>query len=80
MLYKKYHRNYIRKFKKGFRYKFVNPRGMVCEVNVEPFIDVVNIKNIKVYSNIIKEGVYTTVQVQTTIIDHHGRLMRKDVV
>lgn len=79
MLYKKYHRNFVRQFKKGTRYKFVNSRGMVCEVNVEPFIDVVNIK---VYSNIIKEGVYTTVQVQTTIINHNGQLMKykKDVI
>lgn len=50
---------------------------MVCEVNVEPFIDEVNIK---VYSNIIKDGVYTMVQVQTTIINHNGQLMKKDVI
>lgn len=36
MLYKKYHRNFVKQFKKGTRFEI---NKMVCEVVDEPFID-----------------------------------------
>lgn len=41
MLYKKYHRNFVKQFKKGvrFRFSFYKKEEMVCKVNVEPYYD-----------------------------------------
>ena len=41
MLYKKYHRNYIKQLKKGvkFKFSFYNHEEMVVEVVVEPYYD-----------------------------------------
>lgn len=76
MLYKKYHRNYVRQFRKGA--KFAYGKGMMCKVNAKPFIDEL-FANIKVDSNIIKDGVNTKIQVDPTIINYNGRLI-KDVI
>lgn len=65
MLYKKYHRNYVRKFKKGTRFmEYIGggySKKVTCEVDVEPFtrltpVDCTIRMNIKVIKNGISIG------------------------
>lgn len=53
MLYKKYHRNYVSRFKKGTKIKFIYPNYhyfVISEVKREPFIeehDLIKVSNTK---------------------------------
>lgn len=38
MLYKKYHRNYVRKFKKGVRFGYINRDSVIREVTMNPLM------------------------------------------
>lgn len=40
MLYKKYHRNFVKQFKKGVRFRSsFYKQPVVCEIDVEPYYD-----------------------------------------
>lgn len=41
MLYKKYHRNFVRKFKKGTKFEYIEGRGpgIKFTVSIEPYSD-----------------------------------------
>lgn len=71
MLYKKYHRNFVRRFKKGFMFMYNNSRNkkVMCEVVNEPFVDSQLPINIRL-DIIIKSGFRMTI----TIVYSSGRL------
>lgn len=64
MLYKKYHRSYVRKFKKGAKFmEYIGgySKKVMCEVDVEPFtrltpLDCTIRMNIKIIKNGISIG------------------------
>ena len=67
MLYKKYHRNFVKQFKKGvrFRFSFYKQKEMVCKVNVEPYYDETFCRrNIRI-TGINTNGVYNLILVFT---------------
>lgn len=81
MLYKRYHRNYVSRFKKETRFVcrkyFGHYSGeIVCEITVEPFIDLF-FNSIKVDTKVINDDVY--IQSQFTLIYYNGQLSR-DVI
>lgn len=70
MLYKKYHRNFVRKFKKGTRFKWNKDSDYIQTTITEPFIELtligggkphitINI-NVKTAENDILNLVYTS--------------------
>lgn len=86
MLYKKYHRNYVRQFRKGTVFVYYNyydyTKGgyyekMMCEVEVEPFMDPFFPSNIKIDTKVIK-GSY--IQAQIGVVDYKGQLIEKDAI
>ena len=84
MLYKKYHRNYIRQFKKGTKFKFFMyeynscRKERVCEIDVEPFIEKLDflLRSIRVKM----KGDDNIFPVFTTVIYYAGQLITKDVI
>ena len=48
MLYKKYHRNYVRQFKKGIKFSYKTYNNEICKdiVRIEPFYNDIKDKSI----------------------------------
>ena len=90
MLYKKYHREYVKQFKKGtmFILKGYADDG-IRKVTVEPYIELWNedefyiIVEVIVFRKVIGGGLdpwLNSVNSITSLIDYNGRLMKKDVI
>lgn len=77
MLYKKYHRNFIRKFKKGTRFKFFindDTKGIMYVVNGEPFINLFK----EIFISVIKIDI-SDLPIYTSLIYSNGSLSVVDI-
>lgn len=82
MLYKKYHRNYIRQFKKGtmFILKGYADDG-IRKVTVEPYIELWDGEEFYItIKNLVLRETISRVNSVTSLIDYNGWLMKKDVI
>ena len=95
MLYKKYHRNYIRQFKKGTMFILKDyADNYIRKVTEEPYIELwdegefyitVKVMVLREASSLLRDvtslGLWlNSVNSVTSLIDYNGRLMKKDVI
>lgn len=88
MLYKKYHRFYVRQFRKGTMFILKGyADNCIRKVTVEPYIELwdedefyITVKVI-VLRDAVGIGLWLdSVNSVTSLIDYNGRLMKKDVI
>lgn len=85
MLYKKYHRNYVKQFKKGTEFILKGyADDCIRKVTVEPYIELWHGEEfyITVGVTILRDAIDSVPWINsiTSLIDFTGRLMKKDAI